>query len=130
MNFQARCVRLKSRNEQTPAVRTRPKPKQPTVIHRPESQQQKTIRQNVLQKAEARLETNRKIPLPSMMVVDLPDGSQILKKRVNDLTNVDIGPVLGHGRWNQVNRSDGRRNGKWYPQYLKRQDISLFFVEF
>ena len=80
-----------------PATSTASRARKPAVINRPETQQQKTMRLNALQSAESRQQSNPKIPLSKMMVVDLPDGSQILKKRENDATDVDIGHVLGRG---------------------------------
>lgn len=102
---------MQSEKRTLPTVSTKPKLKavhgSSMKVHRTENEQQKAARQNILQAAESRLDTNRKIPLSSMMVVDLPDGSQLLKKRQTDSTNVDVGHVLGRGHRNtRTNHSD------------------------
>lgn len=72
-----------------------------TVIKntRPESASQRALRESTLSATENRLPTTPKIQPSQYVVVDLPDGQQILKKR-NPSSNANdpyVGHVLGHG---------------------------------
>ena len=92
-DFQARCNDFGRRQTRIPAGKptSNSNANKAALISRNESKLQTTQRQNVLKATEQRRETNRQIPLPKLKIVDLPDGSKVLKKRVNDDDNVDPG---------------------------------------
>ena len=74
-----------------------PVPKPPRQNTRPETPSQRAQREAILAATQIRQETNPVIPQSKMVVVQLPNGDQILKKRHNDDSNVDIGNRLGRG---------------------------------
>jgi len=120
---QARCNDFGRRQTRIPAGKptSNSNANKAALISRNESKLQTTQRQNVLKAAEQRRETNRQIPLPKLKIVDLPDGSKVLKKRVNDDDNVDPGHVLGRG-----NYDDGiDSNSEWNTpdRYLRGGEV-------
>ncbi|XP_046442034.1 TRAF-type zinc finger domain-containing protein 1-like isoform X2 [Daphnia pulex] len=62
---------------------------------RPESSSQRALRENALLATENRLPNTPKIQQSQYRVVQLPDGSQVLKKRNIDSDDLDVGHVLG-----------------------------------
>ena len=76
----------------TPVKKPDRSPKNP----KPETEVQRATRENALLAAEGRKQTNPTIRQSAMVVVKLPSGEEILKKRHND-ADVDLGNVLGRG---------------------------------
>jgi hypothetical protein len=92
---QARCSSF-SQQQTIRSQVAKPLPKKTEIKNtRPESSSQRALRENALLATENRLPNTPKIQQSQYRVVQLPDGSQVLKKRNIDSDDLDVGHVLG-----------------------------------